>query len=116
MSGCGWLSDGEQRRFPGTRAESTLGDCRWLCAYHARSLPQGLASQYVEASQRWASLPNTAEAWVDRRRREVYANEPPYVTALRERLKPRKEARTSPLAKWLPAPIRQPGDDEELAA
>lgn len=116
MSRCSWLADGEQCEFPGTRAESTLGECRWFCAYHARSQSQALAAQIVEASQRWASMPNKAEAWVDRRRREVYANESPAVKALRERLKPREPSATSQLAKWLPAPIRQPGDDLEEAA
>lgn len=116
MSRCSWMSDGEQCEFPGTRADSTLGECRWFCAYHARSLDQGLAAQYVEASQRWAAMPNKAEAWVDRRRREVYANEPPAVKALRERLRPIEHPAVSPLAKWLPKPTRQPGDDLEEAA
>lgn len=115
MSRCSWISDGEQCEFPGTRADSTLGECRWFCAYHARSQSPAMASQIVEASQRWAAMPNKAEAWVDRRRREVYANEPPAVKALRERLKVREETSESPLAKWLPKPTRQPGDDQEAA-
>jgi len=115
MSRCTWLANGEQCEFPGTRAESTTGDCRWLCAYHYRGPNQATGEQIVESSQRWASLPNRAEAWVDRRRREVYANPPPSVKALRERLKAREESRESPLAKWLPK-VRQPGEDEERAA
>lgn len=114
MSRCAWLSNGEQCEFPGTRAVSTTGDCRWLCAYHYRGPSQATAAQVVESSQRWASLPNKAAAWVDRRRREVYANEPPAVKALRDRLKAREETRESPLAKWL-TPARQPGEDEEAA-
>ena len=115
MSRCNWMSDGEQCEFPGTRADSTLGECRWFCAYHARSQSPAMASQIVEASQRWASMPNKAEAWVDRRRREVYANEPPAVKALRERLRPIEHPAVSPLAKWLPKPTRQPGEDQESA-
>lgn len=115
MSRCTWLADGEQCEFPGTRADSTLGDCRWFCAYHYRSQSQAMAAQIVEASQRWDDMPNKAEAWLDRRKREVYANDPPSVKALRERLRPIERPAVSPLAKWLPKD-RQPGEDDQEAA
>jgi len=51
MSRCSWMSDGEQCEFPGTRADSTLGECRWFCAYHARSQSPAMASQIVGSNR-----------------------------------------------------------------
>lgn len=117
MSRCCWTSDGEQCEFPGSMSDAVQGSDRWYCPHHFRGKDPFIAAEIVERSKRWARMPNRERAWNDSRTSEVYSGvDNPTVAAIRSRLIPRKPAGKSPLSKWLPAPMREPGEDIEEAA
>ncbi len=114
MSSCTYLANGIECKFPGTFSHGTLGDGRWMCALHRASDGQEQGAAIVARSERWAALPNRAEAWVEMRRAQVYAHESAAVIRLRAQMAEHQSGRKVGIASS--RIFRTPGEDEEKAA